>query len=281
MELDLSLGSIGPFRGPSANLKAEYLNTTENTEGCEQVIAQANQYNNTVLNVKCTINSHISSATNQINAVNEIDISYGTLNCSGDFITNQTIDVKSLSASSLTQKIVDDITTNIVTGLEALSELMQTSKSGFGSTGKGQKILQQNQTNLTSDNSKKQINEQISKTLNSIFANNKLNLSHINAKATNCKFTQDVVIDVVAKTLVEDTFTTYFREYITAQQIVRDTITQTNESQGSGGLGLFNDINENIPIIVSAVIGCVVVLICACCIWKNMPTEQNRESDDD
>jgi hypothetical protein len=279
---DVSLGSVGFFAGPRVKAEAGFIKTRGTTEGCEQVIAQANQYNNTILNVKCTLSKHVTSATNRIAVVNKINAEGAKLECKNiNFL--QTINIKSLAATSFSDQSLNDITDNIINGLDETAQLMQNSESGFGATPQGSKFLKESKTNLFTDNSKKDIKETITTTLNSIFANNELNIKNINFSAENCNFTQDVIIEVVATTLVDTVFSNFFSSYIEAQKKSLDKIEQVSKNAGAPTLGPFLQFGENstnnIVMLIGGIICLCLLSIFASCAFSFISNNMQDETD--
>ena len=212
--MDASLRMGPPFLGPEGKLSVN-VGTQESkgsNSGCESIIATNEEYRKTINNVKCTFESIKSESKNNLSAINEINI-MGLYECDGNASFNQTINTKSLSASSLSEVQQEAITNNIVDGLKLTADTMEKDKSGFGTTPQGSKILSNIQTELNSTDINNKMKENMQSSLNSLFANNKLNINNFHGKG-DCKIDQTIIAEMVASTVVDNAFNNIFQSFI-------------------------------------------------------------------
>jgi hypothetical protein len=283
IKLESSLEVGPPFFGADGkiNVNIGTKDVKGSANGCESIIAMNEEYRKTINNVKCTFESIKSESKNTLISINKINVK-APVKCKGDLNINQIISTKSLAATQLTTEQIQEITNNVVDGLKSTSDVMYKEKSGFGSTPPGDKILSNIQSELNSTDIQNKIKENVQTSLNNLFDNNELNILYPVDVGGNCNFNQSIISEVVASTVVNDSFNNMFRSFIEGSAEHANKIATEHENDGTPppdkGKSIFDGDNTLIYAIIGAVVGLFVLGIIGYLTYKHF-TKQKIQYD--
>ena len=204
------------------------------TFGCEQLVILANSYNNQVSNVNCIIQKNTASISKSVDAVNNITLNNDSVEIDGDFSINQSIKVKLVDISQITQGQKNEMAAAAKAVSTQVVETAQKSSTGLGATPQGQKTLQDVRTNLESYNFNNNITETLSTFSATTDASNTVFINTKNLKVhKNFTINQDVVLDILSNSIVQNAVTS-------SLSALSDAVTKSEASakQGSDATGV-------------------------------------------
>jgi len=213
LHADANAGPMGIMGSVHADASFSTTKESSTSVGCEQIIAQSNAYNDTVNNVKCQLNKISSSGssniiTNQVMTISET----AEIKCGRDSIFDLSAKIKANVISSLSSKDQTTIANTIQKGLAQVNDAQQEAKNGFGSTSHGQKTLSDNKTNLLSSDMASKISDQVASSISNVMDNQTFEFKGKLNSSRDCKFSQDMVVTVLAQSMVSSSFDAAFNE---------------------------------------------------------------------
>jgi hypothetical protein len=258
MRADASIKAcgIGLFC-PSANMSASFDEGSAKThvEGCESVIAKANEYSSTVNSVKCLLTNMNSSTNISTTTIQSVNVS--KLKCSGNLDLSQLANINVKVASNITDQVKKDIKDVIKQGLKKQNDMLQKSETGFASTEAGQKLLEQNKTTLNQSETDTNITNKINQIYVSMFSRQELILNDVDVLG-NCNISQNIAIDIAAANMVGQSYDLIFASYKSAEAEYNDKIKQDSIAKGQPTLKVADnkknddDDNNTIQLVILA-----------------------------
>jgi hypothetical protein len=226
-------GNLGPLMSVNADASFSTTKSTTDTVGCEQIAAQSNAYNDTVNNVKCQLTSIASSAS--ATAVSNQSLEFCNTfeaHCSGDFSSKQKANITINSIATLSNEDATVIASTVQKGLSQVASVIQDSKNGFGATPQGSKSITDIKTNLTNNDTQNSIKKNASDAVAAILGSQDQKICG-KVYAVNCTYDQDMVMTMVAQSIVDTAFNSSFNSDIKTQILQEASTKQKSIAEGA------------------------------------------------
>ena len=183
--------------------------------GCEPLIISADSYYKNQQAINCTLKKSSAIIKKTLKAGNKIILDAGRdikTECV-EFIINQTIDINFVDMTKLSSEDVTEIakaTKDVITS--ATNNILE-QKMELGATPQGAKDVKDKLTEINQTDYNALINETLNDINVEVNANNDIIIRagrDLILRGERCKFTQDIVIDVVSSTIITDSITKAF-----------------------------------------------------------------------
>lgn len=277
-----------------AAAEAEFTFNTTSTVGCEQLIINASEYNQTQQNITCIINKSSQKATvntkvgNSIEfkAGKEINIDCGKENASG-FKINQNIDLDSVSSFQFSSETVSAIANQTKDAIAKTTKTFQDSKNGLGATPQGSKVINDEVTNINNIDYGKLVNDSLKELNISTDAQNNITFTaggNINVKGNNCVLDQNILVKLVANSIMNDAYSQAFKNISEKINTSDNETTQKSENKGAESLSTFGQFLKSrsiamVIMIIAVVAGFALVVYFVFRNPENVKNISNAASD--
>ena len=207
------------------------------TAGCEQVAIMAKRNLDTIEKIKCVMTQNQSAINIVGTSLNSIrfEVDDMQLLCSEGFNLNQRANVKVVSTNSFSDSQIQDITDTLVDTAKQNAETLLESKSGFGATPQGQKVLEDIVSKTQTTDYKQQVRQSVLSTTINLSAQNEVIFKGkkliLNSKK-QCSINQDAALDIVATSMLNSVMQNTFKEYT---EKVREQVSKLEGKSESAG----------------------------------------------
>lgn len=227
--------------------------STTSAIGCEQIAVTAVRYVQTkksimeILNCSCTNIDQSAVATNKVRLVAHGSV----IDC--DLVINQEIQIKTIALNEVSTEMKQEIERLTTDFLDFSIDKMVTDSGEMGKTPSGQKSVTDLKTELNSEETQRQINENITNMIQTINADNEIVVEIHDSvlSGSSCKMDQNILLEVVATNILSSSMDLLFKS-----QEFKDIMTKTDETQESeqeGMAGVQEARNEGITAIGEAI----------------------------
>lgn len=231
--IDTGLGSA------SGSVSTSMANSITDSVGCEQLFLSANQYASATKKISCLLTKNTAAVSDSTSNVNTIKLKAGKDLNAQDIRLNQSISVKLIKLSSLTNEQKQEISDVVQKTALASIDAVQNSKSGIGATPQGSKVCTDNKAKMTQENLTNITNE----TINTI-SNTQSNTNEIVIEAggnlnlfKTFEANQNIVVDIVATAILSNSVSTALSSFTSELSSLTAKASQSAENLGAESLG--------------------------------------------
>jgi hypothetical protein len=254
--------NVTPFASASFSGAA----STSSTNGCENFTSISNTYKNSLKNISCQIKKSSVNVESKFKAINNIQI--GDTNTENTTISNTTIrqiaKINVTNSVSITQSMKNNISNSVKSTAKALVKATQKSWAGQGATPTGAKIFVDTNTQIDNMNLDTSITESVVSVKLSAVGANTIKIFGKNISMEGVKIDQDVVLNVIAKTVLNNALAdtlTNFTTIINSSSVTasQEQTSLGNESLAKQGIMPPSTTMTTIIIVVGAIVCLMVV----------------------
>lgn len=233
----------------SAKTSAEFRVTDSSSIGCEQIAIMSNEMNQASDAVSCILSRSESSSDAVVSANNTIRIeaegvgSEIVIDCGDEeFQINQTITLKVVKLDELTDNEQNQIEKTIDNAIHQSAQSIQDSVQGrFAGTAAQKSIIEQC-TNIQNKSYNLQTRETIKKLSLTVNTKNDISIiakggARISVSGRRCRMDQNIIVDVLAQSIVQNTMKTAFKDLFTT--IVKSDTTTEQSGKVAGTINPF------------------------------------------
>jgi hypothetical protein len=235
-------------------LSAEMEVTTNKTStiGCESLMINASEYNQSQQNITCIINKSGQKSTINTKAGNSIEFEAGKdieINCpnvagatTGGFSLKQNIDLDSVTEFKFNQETITAIENQTKDSIKKTTDLIQKSETGLGATPAGQKAASEELTNIQNTDYGKLVNESIQEIGITTDTQNNIKLKaggNIIIKGNNCTIDQGILLRVIANNIMSNSYSSAFKNIAEKINESDTRMSQENKAKGAESLKSF------------------------------------------
>lgn len=226
------------------------------TIGCEQIAQIAQEYNNLVSNVSCTMRKNTQTVNKTLSAGNRINIIGDKDQCAEgqssiidnqcDLEINQAITISFTDKVNLSQESVEKISNELQKSSKKISDIAQKSMTQLGGTSVGGKYNEQMKSNTNNLNYNKIVQDNLSRISIDINAENTITISacKIRLSGKQCKMNQNILFDIISTSIVDNTLSQVFGN--TSQLIEESTTKLKQKSEAKGIEDIIKANNEGL-----------------------------------
>lgn len=208
----------------SAKASANFSFTDSASIGCEQISIIANEMNQATDTVSCILSNSSASSELTVNAQNAIRIEANgegseiKIDCGEQGLNiNQSINIKIIKLDELSEDEQNDIATAVDTAVQQSAKGVQDSLQGRLAMPPSQKQILEQCTKIQNSSYKIQAKENIKKISLNVNAKNDITIianggAKIFISGKQCNFNQNIMLDIVAQSIVQNTLKTAFSD---------------------------------------------------------------------
>jgi hypothetical protein len=237
MQGDIGAGFIGSL---DASVHGSFVDSSTSSIGCEQLNVAAKEFAQSTKRVACYINEDTTAQSSIVSNINRIRFEAGgSINVKGDIDIKQGIELKLVTLTTLSTTVKRNIGSEVRTQAIQTLNAVQDSKSGFGATPQGAKIIEQTKNTITDES----ITNVIDKTLREIEAkveNTNEILFYAGKDLTiqkDFKVNQNMVIDIMASVILTNAVDDVLKNFTETMSTQTSDMKQTAENIGAEELG--------------------------------------------
>jgi hypothetical protein len=215
------------------------------TVGCESLMINASEYNQSQQNITCTINKSSMKTNINTKAGNSITFDAGKnidIDCKDGFNIKQDLNLESVNTINLTSETVTSIANQTKDTVKKTLDTIQKSTTGLGATPAGQKAISDEVVNINNVDYGKLVNDTLKEINISTDAQNNITFKaggNVTIKGNNCNLDQSLLLKVIANSVLSDAYSQAFSN-ISEKINESDTkMRQENEAKGAESLKSF------------------------------------------
>jgi hypothetical protein len=211
------------------------------TVGCDQVMAMANSYYQSQQNISCVLKQTSTKNQTTVTGINSININA----LRDDFIAecpleiDQKLRINLVELSQLSQEQKNEIAKSVKTTTDDIVKTLQDSKSGFGATPQGSKYISDTLSKIQNIDFNQNVTQTLNEITTSVQGGNTINITagrSVILKGSQCKISQDSVIDIMATSILNDQISNIFTSMSEMTKKTTTDNTQKSDNQGMPNL---------------------------------------------
>jgi hypothetical protein len=210
------------------------------TMGCDQIMAMANSYYQSQQNISCILKQSTTSDQTVVTGINSININVGGNLIQGcDFVIDQNLKLTLIKTVQLSQNQIEQVSNIAKTNINDIINALQDSKSGFGATPQGSKYISDSKTKIQGVNFNQNVTQTLNEITTSVQGGNTINITagrSVILKGSQCKISQDSVIDIMATSILNDQISNIFTSMSEMTKKTTTDNTQKSDNQGMPNL---------------------------------------------
>jgi hypothetical protein len=234
------------------------------TVGCEQLIAMAEKNDVYRNDIVCILKKTQANNKANVYANNTINIESETgdvtIACN-ELKFKQSMEIDLVMLSNLSEQDKVDISNVTKNAVKSMTDVLQDSKAGLGSTPQGAKMVKDLASRNQTQDFKQQVDESIREISIDVSTSNTINIKakkNIRLTGKSCEMNQNIVLNIVASLILDSVIEKNFSSMgNTMNESVMD-VEQKGESEGAENIGKPPPEPTNITAII------VIIVICLC-----------------
>ena len=228
------MGGLGG--SASVAMNANGLKTGSSSVGCEQVLAIAKKNLDVVDKVKCTLQDTYLAISQAVSVMNEVAIDVGgNFEPVCDFTIDQQNKVTLAANITFSETAKQQMTDILDENIKDVTKALQESKSGYGATPEGAKMLEDINNKSIHGDYKADIKKIVETTSQLATENNKVTIKvrgDFKPGGKYCKISQSNIAEFVASILLNQTISQVFSDY--GKKVNEYAVTHQQEAENAG-----------------------------------------------
>ncbi len=267
----------------SAGINMAYNNSS--TVGCEQIIASSKKYQETQQKISCMLKQSKNVSSTTLNNVNSILFDAGrdlNVDCPSGISITQGANVTLIQTIKFNTQEINQIAQETKSIVKDLVSNTSASTTAAGATPQGQKTLTDINNKIDGINFNQSVSQAVNEVNTSVNTQNKILLKagrDLNIKGSQCKFSQDILVSVIASTIIDNTISDALSQI--GESINETDIQNVQTSENTGpdmGQSFWENFDNSTKYLIIGIVAVVCIVVIGIVLKVALSGSKNNSS---